>query len=99
MSESDIVNAVGTYLTYKGIFWYRQNTGATRTATGGFLRFGIKGAPDIVAVKDGRYIGIECKSEKGIQSPDQKAFQLALELAGGRYILARSIDDLQTLYA
>ena len=98
MSETDLVKAIGQYLTYKRVFWYRNNTGATKTASGGFIRFGTKGSPDIIAVAKGRYIGIECKMGSGRQSPAQKEFQRALEAAGGKYILARSIDDLEVVF-
>lgn len=94
MSGTELVKACDDYLSLKKIFHYRNNTGATKTASGGFMRFGAKGSPDIIAVVDGFYVGIECKMGSGRQSPDQKAFQEALEEAGGIYILARSIDDL-----
>lgn len=79
------------------IFHYRNNTGATVIGEGKgkrFLRFGAKGSPDIVCVINGNYVGIEVKGLKGYQSPDQKSFQEGLEGAGGRYILARSLDDV-----
>ena len=56
--------------------------------------YGVKGAPDIVCVVDGQYVGIEVKSPSGRQNEAQKAFQKSLEEAGGRYILARSVDDV-----
>ena len=79
------------------IFHYRSNSGAAVVGEGKgkrFLRFGTKGSPDIVCVINGNYVGIEVKGMKGYQSPDQKLFQEALEEVGGRYILARSLDDV-----
>jgi hypothetical protein len=40
----------------------------------------------------GQYVGIECKAPKGRQSENQKEFQEQLEAAGGRYVLAFSLD-------
>jgi hypothetical protein len=58
-----------------------------------FVRFGAVGAPDIICVIKGQYVGIEVKAPTGKQSDHQKAFQQALEAAGGRYVLAYSLDD------
>lgn len=41
-----------------------------------------------------QYVGIKCKATKGRQSENQKEFQSQLEAAGGKYILAFSIDDV-----
>lgn len=58
-----------------------------------FMRFGASGSPDIIVVYDGKYIGFEIKDTKGKQSDTQKKFQEALEKAGGKYYLIRSIDE------
>jgi hypothetical protein len=39
-------------------------------------------------------VWIEVKAAKGIQSPDQKAFQAEVEARGMVYILARSLDEV-----
>ena len=39
-------------------------------------------------------MGIEVKGTKGKQSDNQKDFQRRLEAAGGRCILAYSLDDV-----
>jgi hypothetical protein len=59
-----------------------------------FVRFGAVGAPDIICVINGQYVGIEVKAPKGKQSEHQKAFQQALEAAGGRYVLAYSLEEV-----
>lgn len=97
MAGNELVRACEDYLTLKRIFFYRNNSGALKTAHGSFVRFGAKGSPDIVAVVDGQYTGIECKMGSGRQSPDQKAFQAELENAGGRYLLVRDVNDLDAL--
>ena len=87
------------YLALKGIFHYRQNSGAFVFPEHGnakrkFIRVGALGAPDIICVIKGQYVGIEVKAPKGKQSDHQKAFQQALEAAGGRYVLAYSLEDV-----
>ena len=95
--EADIQHSILDYLSYMRIFHYRNNSGAMIGEYKGkksFDRFGAKGSPDIICVIDGRYIGIEVKSEIGRQSENQQIFQDRLEKAGGLYILARSLDDV-----
>ena len=52
------------------------------------------GLPDKFAIKDGIVIWIEVKSSTGKQSPGQKKFQSDIEEAGGNYLLARSVEDV-----
>lgn len=84
--------AILEYLSLRGIFHYRQNSGAFKTQTGGFYRFGEKGAPDVIAVINGKYIGIEVKDVKGVLNDNQKDFRDRLEKAGGVYLVVRNID-------
>jgi hypothetical protein len=86
--------AILQYLTLKGVFHYRQNSGAFKTDAGGFYAIGTKGAPDIICVVGGRYIGIEVKDAKGRLNENQIAFQKRLEAAGGLYLVAYSLDDV-----
>jgi hypothetical protein len=102
--ETDIQQGILDYLAVRRIFHYRQNTGAaffkgSGIASNGdtrsrFIRFGVAGAPDIVAIVNGRYVGIEVKGPRGVQSEAQKEFENRVRTAGGTYILARSIDDV-----
>jgi hypothetical protein len=43
----------------------------------------------------GQYVGIEVKAPKGRQSEHQREFQRKLEAAGGKYVLAYSIDEVE----
>ena len=93
-TEKETQKAILEYLEYRGVFCYRQNSGAFKTEAGGFYRMGEKGAPDIIAVIKGQFTGIEVKGPKGRQNENQKEFERRLTEAGGRYILARSLDDI-----
>lgn len=92
-TQKDIIQ----YLTLKGIFCYRQNSGAFKTESGGFYKMGVVGAPDIVAVIKGRYIALEVKDAKGVQNDNQKRFQSSIEASGGIYRVIRSLDEVINL--
>lgn len=99
MKESDIQKAVIEYLKIKHIFHYRQNSGAFMTKSGGFMRAtSVNGLPDIVAIKDGIYVGLEVKTEKGKQSEAQKHIQNEVTKAGGLYFVVRSVDDVKVIF-
>lgn len=106
-SEKQIQDSILQWLGLKKIFHYRQNTGATmseytRKSDGvtkkRMIRFGTKGASDIVAVALGYYIAIEVKDHKGVQDEDQVEFQRAIEKAGGKYILVRSLEEVEKYF-
>ncbi len=94
MKESYVQRQILDYLALKRVFHYRNNSGAFKRDDGHFYRFGALGSPDIICVVDGRYVGIEVKQAKGRQSEHQKEFEKNLEAAGGRYILAYSLEDV-----
>lgn len=60
-----------------------------------------RGWPDYVAAVSptGRLLALELKAESGRQSPEQRAVQAALEAAGARYAIIRSLDDLRAVLA
>ena len=97
MKESELQKSILQYLALKRIFHYRNNSGAFVGEYKGksrFVQFGAVGSPDIVCVIRGRYVGIEVKAPMGKQSQSQVNFRENLEAAGGRYILAKSLDDV-----
>ena len=55
------------------------------------------GLPDIVVIKEA-YIGIKIKAPKNKQSEPQKAIQADIEKAGGKYIIARSLDNAKVIF-
>lgn len=93
VSEHETQSAILEWLDIKRIFHYRQNTGGAKLK-GFYVKFGRPGAPDIVAVIEGRFIGIEVKREGKVQSKKQVEFEMELFRAGGQYILAYSLDDV-----
>lgn len=98
--EAEIQNTILAYLKYRRVFYWRQNSGAGIMKQGAgtrFIRFGVNGAPDIFAVKEGTIYGLEIKSKVGKQNDNQKAFQQEFENAGGKYFVIKSLEDVQKI--
>lgn len=85
LKESEIRAQVKEYLELQGwfVFYHLQGLGS------------YPGLPDLQAVKNGRTLYIEIKRPRGRQSGNQKKFQRDLEAAGGKYIIARGIEDIR----
>jgi len=84
LSESEIKSQCKEYLQWTGWFTFPilQGLGSYR------------GICDSIAVKDGRVLFIEYKTERGKQSPYQVEFQKQIESHGGIYWLIHSLDEL-----
>jgi hypothetical protein len=104
--EADLQKLIIDWLTAKRIWHERRNTGAMKGShkgKGWFVRFGKPGVADIMATRHPIFAEflhpivywIEVKAPKGVQSPEQKAFQAEVEAQGMKYILARSLEDVQ----
>lgn len=59
------------------------------------LRRGDKGRADRTICYRGRWLSIEAKAGNRKQDSDQKRNQASVEAAGGRYIVARCLQDVQ----
>ena len=85
LSETEIQNQIRKFLRLKG--WYvmrhQQSLGS------------LKGMSDLTAIKEGNTIYIEVKTPRGVQSKYQKEFQREIELHGGTYLLAKSVEDIR----
>ena len=100
--EATLQKACLDLLTLHGVWHYRNNTGAVAATHKGksrFVRFGAKGAPDIVCVIHGRYVGLELKAPGRKQTPDQIAFERSLTAAGGVYLVVRDVAELNAYLA
>lgn len=94
VKEAPIQKAIIDYLTFKRHFFWRNNSGAFKAPHGSFIRFGALGSPDIFLLKEGKLWGIEVKSPTGQLSPYQETFGASLGVNGGKYLVARSVDDV-----
>ncbi len=106
--ESAIQADILTYLESTGLLYWRQNSGTLFFGKGRNrrkVRLGEKGLPDVIVVipPDGRFLGLEVKSARGVWRPTQKDFCRKLQNAGGAYYVVRTLEQAvgalnQTLY-
>jgi hypothetical protein len=83
------------YLDHEGYLAWRNNSGLVNIR-GHMYAMAPAGSPDIVGMtKTGQWLGIEVKDIKTKQNPNQVMFQKKVELNGGLYIVARSLEDVK----
>ena len=103
MKESQIQTAIEQYLRVLEqngrLVYIKHNSGAYRTGTGGFVRFGRSGSSDFLLFVDhGRRIHIKKKAEKGRQSKSQRDYQRLVERLGHKYLVVRSLKEVASLF-
>ncbi len=85
IKESDIRKMLRDYLRLRG--WHvHHNLAGLGT---------YRGISDLTCVKNGRVVFLEVKTPTGRQSEGQAKFQEEITSAGGEYVLASCIEDLQ----
>jgi hypothetical protein len=100
-SESDIQVAICEYLASRKRCFWRLNTAPTANKAEDSWSFrrmpkhSIRGVPDIIVIRDCRFISLEVKTPEARLSADQVAFKKHVEKAGAQYFVVRSIDDVQ----
>ena len=93
--ESIILDSCLHYLQVRGIYHWRNSTGAIRLGPGRFMRFGKVGSSDILGLlPGGRFLAIECKAPGGRLSPEQVEFLERIRGLGGFAIVAKSFKDI-----
>lgn len=85
--EGELKMRIRRLLEERGAFWSNVSGGA----------YSKPGDPDIVACFKGFYLAIEAKANSGRQSEIQKIRQSEVEAAEGRYVLARSEEDVSRI--
>jgi hypothetical protein len=98
--EGAVVKACLEYLELRGVYAYRQNTGAAeyqdKAGKKRFVRYGKPGVSDIIGVlPGGRFLAVECKAPGGRLSENQIEFLNDIERMGGLAVVAKSVDDLE----
>lgn len=97
--EGLILAQVLEYLKARGVYAWRNNTGAVRLegrSGSRFVRYGMKGSADILGVlDDGRFLAIECKAPAGRVTPEQSCFLGEIRARGGVAIVARCAEDVE----
>ena len=87
VKESDIQRDIKTYLQYKGWFVVKihQSMGS------------YKGIADLYCLKDGQSVWVEVKTPRGRIGEHQERFRDDVERSGGRYLVARGIEDVEIM--
>lgn len=96
--EGAVLSSILEYLALRGIYAWRNNTGAVQIPGPNrtrFVRYGLKGSSDILGIlDDGRFLAIEVKGPKGKASQEQSQFLAEIAKRGGVAFVARSIEDV-----
>ena len=94
--ESHVLEGCLNYLQVRGIYHWRNNTGAVRIRPGQFMRFGKKGSSDILGIlPGGRLLCVECKApNRGRLSPEQKQFLADVRELGALALVVRGWQEL-----
>ncbi len=93
--ETDIQADALDYLEMRGVFCWRNNTGAR-----GRVKYGKLGSPDIIGIMpNGRFIGVELKKPKGRGlSDNQERFHKDALRNNAVIIVVRSAEELHAKY-
>ena len=93
--ESEIQKEIIGYLQARGFFAWNNHTKGYIGKGGVRAKNPRKGSPDIEAVKNGVFYGIEVKDPKrGVVSPEQKAWLRKLKEHGAIPIITTGLEDL-----
>ena len=98
-TENQIQKQRLEYLTARGHFVWRNNSGVQRASYGGkerFVRFGKVGSADIIGIvkQSGRFLAVEVKRPGGKLTPEQKEFFETVRFNGGLSVVAFSVEDV-----
>lgn len=93
--ESRIVAECLIALSRCGARVWRNNTGRLKNESGRLVTFGLcVGSSDIIGIApDGRFLAVECKTERGQPTTAQTRFLDVIRRRGGRAGIARSPED------
>lgn len=105
-SESQIKKSITDYLNLQEnlgrCYFIRNNSVSGKLirpdGSIGWIKNNKPGAPDIIILIAGKFVGVEIKSSVGKQSPEQKQAQEFIERLGGIYVLARGIEDITWIF-
>lgn len=100
--EKEVQSAILDYLSWKkDLMYWRQNTNPTYNQKAqryqAMPKHSLKGVPDIIVIKNGKFIGLECKRKGEKPSEFQISFMKKCILNGGEYHIVTSIDDVRNI--
>ena len=102
--ESELQTSIEKYLKLLEqagrVVYIKNNSGAYKTAAGGFVRFGRSGSPDfLLFLPQGRCLHLEVKSYRGKLSQSQQDYQKLMTEIGHRYVIVRSLSEVERLFS
>jgi hypothetical protein len=90
---------IQNYVELRGGYAMRINVGGFYREDLGYIKSGSTvGVPDIIAVFEGLYVGIEIKTGTDRQSEEQKANQDRTRQAKGVYMIAQSFEGFKEAF-
>ena len=98
--ETHLVRACLDYLRLRGVYCWRQNSGAAVFGQGKARRFvrmtrGVQGVSDILGIlPGGRFVAVEAKMPGNRPTPDQAAFLDAVRAQGGVALVVTDVAEL-----
>lgn len=97
MKEGNISKLVHMEASKHGAVLFRNHVGGFYDKDGRFHKTGLcKGSSDLIGwTKDGFFLAIEVKKDKGKVSPEQQNFIDRVNEAGGIGFIARSPEDVK----
>lgn len=96
-SEATILREVQIAISTEGHRVFRNNIGVARDNTGSYIRYGVcnPGGSDLIGwTRCGKFLAVECKSEKGRLSKPQVRFLDCVKVAGGVAAWGSSIESI-----
>jgi hypothetical protein len=95
VKELELQDQIRVAASSLGIVLWRNNVGQYR-AGNRFVRYGLAvGSSDLIGIYRGRFVAIECKSERGRTTPHQDRFMDLVRRNGGYACVARSVEDVR----
>lgn len=92
-TESQIQTEILNYLRAEGFFCWKNHTGGIRKRGTATVVNPNKGAPDIFAIRQGTFYGIEVKKPGGKAQSHQLAWLEKLRQHGGIAIICDSVES------
>jgi len=93
-SENAVRRGAKTILELRGWFVSIVTNRGVPNKKGVFFFQGSKGLPDILAIRHGVVLAVECKTKRGQLRDSQKAWRDQWVAHGGEYIVYREPRDL-----
>lgn len=88
-----------TFPDYRGCLFHVPNEGKRGKIGGAIMKAKglIPGVSDFVLMHKGMFYALECKTENGKQSPNQKKWQHVCEKNGTPYHIFTSLDEFKKI--